>query len=372
MGRGFGNCLMLALRQSPNPAPSPCKGSVNVGGAVLASVSLNLKELFKVCIIIHSPTGAIEEEQLKRSLFVNNDGWGFAIALGEQLHVRKGLSPITFWAAWEDTQKTMAGLPILFHARIRTQGKIKVDNCHPFQVADDWVMAHNGCIWKMGDKNQSDTAQLAGIIRAVGPNAFMTEEGRLLLKEVIGTNDKLVFLHSSGMSVKVNGGFGHENDGNWYSNYSYKNYQNNTQVPVVWKSSSTVVAAPTYAPALGAPGKKTKPRFQEEDISHLPPEFRKLRADIIVRSALNRQKKKNARSAVAMPKVTGLAATTTENGGLQCERGIVFDDMSGPSPIKHGKYYDWDSLDESDWKREAAKMRALEGDSENMKIRIAD
>lgn len=264
----------------------------------------------------------------------------------------------------------MAGLPVLFHARIRTQGKIEIDNCHPFPVSQDWVMAHNGCIWGLGDKKRSDTSELASIIRAVGTNAFMTVEGRTLLKNVIGNNDKLVFLHASGMFVRVNASLGHENDGNWYSNHSYKDY--GAPVKTEWKNTSTtVIAKPTYGAALGAPGKKTKPRFQEEDISALRPEIRLLRADIIVRSALNRQKKKDAKK---VPKISGLAAPVDRDGSLQCERGMVFDDMSGPRPLSYADGYakiDWDGMNDDDW-REAARIRRSYDDGENTKIRVAD
>lgn len=325
-----------------------------------------------MCIIIHSPSGAIDEEHLRRSLFVNSDGWGFAIAQGPTLYTKRGLSPATFWAAWEEAQRTMNGLPVLFHARIRTQGKIKIENCHPFPVADGWVMAHNGCIWNLGDKKQSDTAHLASIIRAVGPASFMTEEGRFLLKGVIGTNDKLVFLHASGMSVKVNGGFGHESYGNWYSNSSYRNYQSSPAggaVRTEWQNTSTTVTVkPSTGPALGAPsGKKTKPRFQEEDISTLRPELRKLRADIIVRSALNRQKKKAQRAKQATPAViAGLAATVKniKTEKLECDRGLVyFDDMSKEAPP------DLDLLNETEWKMAASKVKTDDG--ENTHIRVA-
>lgn len=231
-------------------------------------------------------------------------------------------------------------------------------------------MAHNGCIWGFGDNTQSDTNQLAGIIRAVGPNAFMTEEGRVLLKNVIGNNDKLVFLHASGMSVKVNGSFGHESNGNWYSNYSYREYVapvSSTPIKTEWKNTSTtVIAKPTVGAALGAPGKKTKPRFQEDDVSHLRPELRKLRADIIVRSTLKSNLKKKQRRQV---KVTGLAATSTNGDGkLLCDRGIVYDDMWQENKYSDGySKIDWDAMNDDDWKQEAAKMRAQD-DGENTRI----
>lgn len=320
-----------------------------------------------MCIIIHSPSGVIDDAHLRKSLAINSDGWGFSIAQGETLHTCRGLSLETFWAAWEESRKTMAGLPVLFHARIRTQGKIQIDNCHPFPAGEGWVMAHNGCIWGLGDKKRSDTSELASIIRAVGPNSFMTVEGRTLLKNVIGANDKLVFLHASGMYVRVNASFGHECDGNWYSNYSYKDYSR----PVVeWKSTSTTVThSPRTGVALGAPGKKTKPRFQEEDISALRPELRKLRADIIVRSALKSQEtKKRKRRSKAAAVITGLADTKSDDTGkLQCDRGLVFyDDMTQHTPNKFAEGYsqiDWDSMGEDDWKRAAARFRAEDGEN---------
>lgn len=199
-----------------------------------------------MCIIIYSPKGEISESALGESLRNNPDGWGFAVACGSKLYVRKGMHAKHFRKEWKKAQETFPGLPVVFHARITTHGKTNIQNCHPFPVGDGWTMVHNGMIEGLGDKTQSDTAELAGIIRRIGPASFLSPEGRKWLEVTIGYS-KLVFLSASGQVVFVNYKYGYlESDGNWYSNTSWKKH-----IPVVAAkavSHSATMAAPSAIP----------------------------------------------------------------------------------------------------------------------------
>jgi glutamine amidotransferase len=173
-----------------------------------------------MCLIILSPSGRIPKKHLAAALEVNPHGWGYSIAAGGELTTRRGMTPAEFWSAWRADKYIRTGATALFHARYATHGTMGVENCHPFDVGGGWTMAHNGCISGLGGMDQSDTSELAEIIRACG-QLYISAHGMRLLALAIGKGSKLVFLAPTGEYLFANESYGHWHKGNWYSNTGY-------------------------------------------------------------------------------------------------------------------------------------------------------
>lgn len=175
-----------------------------------------------MCIIIYSPTGKIPKKQLTRSLTVNPDGWGFMFARNGQLIVRKGMASRHFWKAWREEAPTG---PVVFHARIGTQGTRSEKNCHPFHVPNHEGVAvcHNGIIRQHCEKDSpaNDTQLFNWEILAQLPPNFLDNEGiAALIADYVGYS-KLVFMDANGRVDIINERFGLWSNGRWYSNKSY-------------------------------------------------------------------------------------------------------------------------------------------------------
>jgi hypothetical protein len=136
----------------------------------------------------------------------NPDGAGFAWREddGTVSYSRGFFDFRQFWKAYrEHDNKDM-----LIHLRFATHGSKCLENCHPFVVADNVVMAHNGILAEFtGDKaGRSDSRVFAedvlipAIDAAGGWEALMTPAVRLLLERMIGY-DKVVFLTSTGFVI---------------------------------------------------------------------------------------------------------------------------------------------------------------------------
>jgi len=115
-------------------------------------------------------------------------------------------------------------LPMIIHFRIATSGRIDEDNCHPFQVTPDIVMAHNGILDNAEPTSTiSDTRVFIGEVLSDLPEGFLWNYGiQRLISGFIG-DSKLVFLDRYGMYRFVNENLGHwdKHHSNWFSNYSY-------------------------------------------------------------------------------------------------------------------------------------------------------
>jgi predicted glutamine amidotransferase len=122
-----------------------------------------------MCLIIAKPVGVEFPsdflEICRKAAECNPDGMGFAIPEG----VYKG-----FNIKWKDFHETMLQMigkddPAIIHWRYSTSGFDDSDNCHPFQIEDGTMFAHNGniayhCPPAAG---KSDTAVLASSVKNV-------------------------------------------------------------------------------------------------------------------------------------------------------------------------------------------------------------
>ena len=137
---------------------------------------------------------------------------------------------MTFKPFWEALVPHM-DKPMLIHFRWATHGLVDKDNCHPFKVAPDLAMIHNGIISGIEgvDALTSDTnafvKHYVGPMNRGNPRIIYSEYGKLVLEKLIGSGSKLVFLNKKGKAVIINESAGNWENGVWYSNDSHLHLQ---------------------------------------------------------------------------------------------------------------------------------------------------
>jgi glutamine amidotransferase len=187
-----------------------------------------------MCIVISKPRGRAVKRDVYETCFDNNkDGAGFIVRekTGE-LRMEKGF--FTFKEFWEHFQPHQSKQAII-HFRIKTHGKLDLDNCHPFWVKENSLaFAHNGIISAVdtsSDETMSDTwhfneAILQHLQDKMGEEFIFDPIIQELISGYIGIN-KLAFIHQDGRTLIFNKSLGTMEDGVWFSNYSYRDWNNN-------------------------------------------------------------------------------------------------------------------------------------------------
>lgn len=202
-----------------------------------------------MCLIIHRNKGAkaLNGTWLENSAINNPDGWGYIarrskseIYTGKSMDMRKATEAIR---ALEE-----ADSEFLFHYRYSTHGTINLENAHPFEVAPDSFIVHNGVMSKVKiiDKQFSDTFHfakemqefLSGAKKRTKKiiSAFLTERD-----DIIGVS-KIAVMAKGIDTIIYNRELGYEIDGSWFSNYYslespvYKSYSKALSYGKDWKS----------------------------------------------------------------------------------------------------------------------------------------
>ena len=182
-----------------------------------------------MCIIAYKPKDvAISPETLLTCYMNNPDGAGYMYPCENRLLIKKGFfTHEDFSAAWQKTHKIYGDdLPVVFHFRISTSGKIDKTNCHPHRIAPDLAFVHNGilsCVRPPRKSRVSDTimyrdkflAELTGA--SLRRTAFFAAVG-----DHIGFGNKFVFMNGKGKVAICNEEQGDWHEGIWYSNTSHK------------------------------------------------------------------------------------------------------------------------------------------------------
>jgi hypothetical protein len=126
----------------------------------------------------------------------------------------------------DDMLKAVDGFgerPMSIHFRFATHGQINISNNHPFHVADNLYMMHNGIvdISEVIDPNMSDTWHFTKNELSVMKNdpTLLTNPAFLRMIETkIGWGNKMVLMHGNGEVVILNEGQGLWHKGLWMSN----------------------------------------------------------------------------------------------------------------------------------------------------------
>jgi hypothetical protein len=177
-----------------------------------------------MCIIIYKPEGMkLDEKVFVNSFFHNPDGAGFAYRENDALHIEKGFYTLDkLREAFEPHETKQA----ILHFRIRSHGSFEKENCHPFNVTQNLVFAHNGVIYRMPvDKEDSDTVQfneliLKNIIRIYGKRVVYDKFFKHLL-EGYASGSRFVFMDNKGSVSIINEDDGDWNSKCWFSNDSW-------------------------------------------------------------------------------------------------------------------------------------------------------
>jgi hypothetical protein len=163
-------------------------------------------------------------EHLKESLKTNRDGYGL-------IGIREGV----IQRSYGTTEIELIGhlpkyqdIEAIFHARYATHGTKTKDQLHPYRVVGSIFMAHNGIFnIPTPDATKSDTWHMARRLGSLGHEKLIAglqnPEWIKAYEEMIGTN-KVAFIEPTVGVVIANKQLGHEVDGVWMSNNSYKSY----------------------------------------------------------------------------------------------------------------------------------------------------
>ena len=192
-----------------------------------------------MCIAIIKPKGSElpSEEWLENSFWSNADGGGFAVLKPKSkvIAYEKGyfnldeyLNVLHSKIRTEDTA--------LIHMRITTHGGTSAECCHPFPITHkynemkqvkgitDSVLVHNGVLGgRFGAKAKqgvSDTMVLTQYIAKADLSQY-DDSFSVLMQPVLSGNNKVAVLTKDGV-VKAGKGWIQENDGNLYSNDTYR------------------------------------------------------------------------------------------------------------------------------------------------------
>lgn len=197
-----------------------------------------------MCIAIYSPKGNKVpcEKYLKESFESNPDGAGFAFNLHKKVKIVKGMMTwASFWETFQryDKQYNFKDRGVLIHFRIQTHGGVVPECTHPFPlVADEgqlhklettanYAVEHNGVISltsseahkreKMSDTMVFIEKYLSRI--ATNEGWFNNPQNFELIYEL--AESKIAILDGKG-NIHATYGFTKDEDGNYYSNSSYK------------------------------------------------------------------------------------------------------------------------------------------------------
>jgi predicted glutamine amidotransferase len=179
-----------------------------------------------MCIAILNTEGTLSKKTLKTCFENNPDGAGFAFSTGSDLVIFKELKKFDlFYSEYRKARQENKGANFLIHFRIRTHGSVSLNNCHPFKVNRDTCFIHNGMIDISTKGDLSDTYVFNEMILKKLPSDFTTNESILTLLETFIGYSKVVLLNTNNSYVILNESLGHWQGNNWFSNYSYQNYQ---------------------------------------------------------------------------------------------------------------------------------------------------
>tara|TARA_B100000925_G_C22009498_1_gene475484 strand:+ start:2824 stop:3870 length:1047 start_codon:yes stop_codon:yes gene_type:complete len=188
-----------------------------------------------MCIIASVPAGTtVTKKQISNMWDRNPDGAGVAyIDDKNRVRVVKSMEKKDFMSKLGNVLKKHNKRDILIHFRIRTHGKVCIDNVHPFRVSKDTVMAHNGMLPDFFEPSpKSDWSDTKFFVENFAKNMDITALDDLSFTNMLGEmidaenyQNKLVFLTADKRlkqdSYIINPQHGEYVDGVWFSNSSH-------------------------------------------------------------------------------------------------------------------------------------------------------
>lgn len=186
-----------------------------------------------MCIaILNNTSKPLTKKTLKNCWIANNDGGGLLYVENRELKVFKEMN--NFKVLMKEYRRIIEEIKpsyIVLHFRIATHGRVNLENCHPFLVTDKLGFVHNGVITNTsvaGEFDKSDTNVFnERILQKLDRDFIYSDVGKELIKEYIGWS-KLIFLDNEENPLIIGELKGDWDDGNWFSNGSYKDKEVST------------------------------------------------------------------------------------------------------------------------------------------------
>jgi predicted glutamine amidotransferase len=179
-----------------------------------------------MCLAIYKPADTAPDwTAYENGHDSNKDSWGFAAVVDGQLVTCCGLGK---FEEFREAFEPYANRQAIIHFRWATHGKTNEDNCHPFMVADNLAVIHNGVVAIKCEVNQamSDTWHFNELVLKPMHDRdpdFYNRSEVIFTQELAHDSSKFVFLRADGDYCIWNADDGEwEKDGHWYSNNSYE------------------------------------------------------------------------------------------------------------------------------------------------------
>jgi hypothetical protein len=167
-----------------------------------------------MCLIIHrkKDTPVIDKAFFEDVHSSNKDGWGImwrkfnSSGVCTEVKTKKGLEFKDFWKLYRTLESS--DIEMLVHFRMRTDGDVNLDMCHPFKIIDGVYMMHNGIIdypYQEPDLTKSDTwcfidQVLIDQIK-LEPKIIRTEGFMFGMETICGSGSTLAFMDKDGIVI---------------------------------------------------------------------------------------------------------------------------------------------------------------------------
>lgn len=201
-----------------------------------------------MCLAIFKPADTAPDWTAYENGFDDNPhSWGFAAVKDGELITRWGLGKFD---EFRTDFEPFADCKAIIHFRWATHGGKILANCHPFHVAPDLAMIHNGIVSIDCNVNRdrSDTWHFNELVlkpmHAQDPDFFLRPEHRYT-QQLAHRGSKFCFLRADGMhEIWCEDDGVWEKDGHWYSNTGYRTSRKAWYYGGSYKKSSSVVVNP--------------------------------------------------------------------------------------------------------------------------------
>ena len=203
-----------------------------------------------MCLLVIKPEGcSVDKEDMRRAMQTNSHGAGF-VSFNEKkksLYMHKGFFEFErFWAAYEPHQHQRT----MIHFRLVSQGKIEVENCHPFYMSGGHYLAHNGHMseFTYAHEERSDTRYMVDnvlnpILKGV-PRALWNDD-IIEFIEMALSYQKIAIMRSDGEVLIFNRSNWTQENGIYFSNMYHRPKAqylptNNYATATNWRNYNTV------------------------------------------------------------------------------------------------------------------------------------